>query len=55
MQMKGVPGDLILKWVGHVNLKITGGYTHFDEAFRKKTIERVSAGSIKEDGPLDPT
>jgi len=46
LQMKGVPGDLILKWVGHVNLKITGGYTHFDEDFRKKTIERVSAASI---------
>lgn len=46
LQMKGVPGDLILKWVGHVNLKITGGYTHFDEDFRKKTIERVSAGSV---------
>ena len=46
LQMKGVPGDLILKWVGHVNLKITAGYTHFDEDFRKKTIERVSVGSI---------
>ena len=46
LQMKRAPGDLILKWVGHVNLKIIAGYTHFVEGFRKEIIERVSAGSI---------
>lgn len=38
LQQKGVPGDLIIKWVGHTSLKITSIYTHFDEDFRKRTV-----------------
>jgi integrase len=41
LQAKGVPGDLIIRWVGHVNLKITSLYTHFSEEFRKETIARL--------------
>jgi hypothetical protein len=46
LQMKRVPGDLILKWVGHVNLKITAGYTNFDEAFPEADDRAGSAPSI---------
>jgi Phage integrase family len=41
LQAKGVPGDLITRWVGHVNLKITSLYTHFTDEFRKETIARL--------------
>jgi len=43
LQAKGVPGDLIIRWVGHVNLKITSLYTHFSEEFRRETIARLEA------------
>ena len=45
LQAKGVPGDLIIRWVGHVNLKITSLYTHFTEGFRKETIARLDPKS----------
>jgi integrase len=45
LQARGVPGDLIIRWVGHVNLKITSLYTHFSEEFRKETIARLDPKS----------
>src|SRR5439155_252411 len=43
LQTKGVPGDLIIRWVGHVNLKITSLYTHFSEEFRRGSIAKLEA------------
>ena len=36
-----VPGDLIKEWVGHTSLKITSGYTHFDDAYRQDIIKNL--------------
>lgn len=45
LQQAGVPGDLITAWVGHSNLQITSRYTHFDESFRRDTVDRL--GTIR--------
>jgi hypothetical protein len=49
MQMAGVHIDLITKWVGHTDFKITWNYTHFSDKFRKDEANRV--GQLD---PLDP-
>jgi integrase len=41
LQTKGVPGDLILKWVGHSNLRTTSDYTHFQDDFRQQIASQV--------------
>ena len=41
LQAMGVPGDLIMKWVGHTSLKITCVYTHFSDQFRKETVAKL--------------
>jgi len=45
LQAMGVPGDLIMKWVGHTSLKITSVYTHFSDQFRKQTVARTAPSS----------
>jgi integrase len=45
LQAMGVPGDLIMKWVGHTSLKITAVYTHFSDQFRKETVSRLVPSS----------
>lgn len=46
LQAMGVPGDLIMKWVGHTSLKITSVYTHFDDRFRKETVAKLVPSSL---------
>jgi integrase len=41
LQQSKVPGDLIKEWVGHTRLKITSGYTHFDEEYVRRTIDEL--------------
>jgi integrase len=45
LQAMGVPGDLIVKWVGHTSLKMTSVYTHFSDQFRKETVSRLVPSS----------
>jgi integrase len=53
LQASGVPGDLVLAWVGHSNLKTTSGYTHFSEDFKAK-VARATGLFSNEDGPNGP-
>jgi integrase len=41
LQENGVPGDLILEWVGHSNLRTTSRYTHFRDEFRQQVANDV--------------
>jgi site-specific recombinase XerD len=41
LQKGGVPGDLIIKWVGHSNLRTTSSYTHFDDQYQKNIVQQV--------------
>jgi len=41
LQQNRVPGDLIKEWVGHTSLKITSGYTHFDDAYRSDIVKNL--------------
>lgn len=45
LQAMGVPGDLIMKWVGHTSLKITSVYTHFSDQFRKEIVSKLVPSS----------
>jgi integrase len=45
LQVMGVPGDLIMKWVGHTSLKVTSVYTHFSDQFRKETVAKLVPSS----------
>jgi integrase/recombinase XerD len=43
LQQNRVPGDLIKEWVGHTSLKITSGYTHFDDDYRRGIIKSLKS------------
>jgi integrase len=42
LQASGVPADFTKNQVGHSSLKTTSGYTHFSEAFKRETVERLA-------------
>lgn len=42
LQTSNVPGDFTLSQVGHSSLRITSGYTHFTDEFRRETVERLA-------------
>jgi len=42
LQENKVPGDLILRWVGHSNLRTTGRYSHFSSDFRQQEAVHVA-------------
>lgn len=43
LQSSLVPGDFTLSQVGHSSLRTTSRYTHFTDAFRRETIERLAS------------
>lgn len=43
LQQDRVPGDLIKEWAGHTSLKITSGYTHFDDDYRQEIIKSLKS------------
>jgi integrase len=43
LQTNGVPADFTKSQVGHSSLRTTSGYTHFSEAFKRKTVERLAS------------
>ena len=42
LQANGVPADFTKSQVGHSSLRTTSGYTHFTEAFKRETVERLA-------------
>jgi integrase len=42
LQASGVPVDFTKSQVGHSSLRTTSGYTHFSEAFKRETVERLA-------------
>lgn len=54
LRMAGVPDDLTKTWIGHSNLRVTSGYTHFDSAFRARVANAcgisVSIGPNRPNG-----
>jgi integrase len=44
LQANNVPGDFTKSQVGHSSLRMTSSYTHFSEAFARKTVERLANG-----------
>ncbi len=42
LQANGVPPDFTRSQVGHSSLRTTSGYTHFTEAFKRETVERLA-------------
>lgn len=43
LQANGVPSDFTKSQVGHSSLRTTSGYTHFTEAFKRETVERLAS------------
>lgn len=43
LQTSGVPADFTKSQVGHSSLSTTSGYTHFSDAFKRKTVERLAS------------
>jgi integrase len=43
LQAGGVPPDFTKSQVGHSSLRTTSGYTHFTEAFKRETVERLAS------------
>jgi integrase len=43
LQSNNVPGDFTKSQVGHSSLRTTSRYTHFSEAFRRETVERLAS------------
>jgi integrase len=57
LQAGGVPGDLVMEWVGHSNLRTTSRYTHFRDEFRKQVASDVglfSQATVAEKLPVGP-
>jgi integrase len=42
LQANGVPADFTKSQVGHSSLRTTSGYTHFSEALKRETVERLA-------------
>ena len=42
LQASGVPADFTKSQVGHSSLRTTSGYTHFTDAFKRETVERLA-------------
>jgi integrase len=42
LQANGVPADFTKSQVGHSSLRTTSGYTHFTDAFKRETVERLA-------------
>jgi integrase len=42
LQANGVPADFTKSQVGHSSLRTTSGYTHFTDAFKHETVERLA-------------
>jgi integrase len=42
LQASGVQADFTKNQVGHSTLRTTSGYTHFSEAFKRETVERLA-------------
>ena len=42
LQAGGVPADFTKSQVGHSSLRTTSGYTHFTDAFKRETVERLA-------------
>jgi len=43
LQVSGVPADFTKSQIGHSSLRTTSGYTHFSEAFKRETVERLAS------------
>lgn len=43
LQSSLVPGDFTTSQVGHSSLRTTSRYTHFPDAFRRETVERLAS------------
>jgi integrase len=43
LQAGGVPPDFTKSQVGHSSLRTTSGYTHFTDAFKRETVERLAS------------
>jgi integrase len=43
LQTNGVPTDFTKNQVGHSSLRTTSGYTHFSDAFKRETVERLAS------------
>jgi len=46
LQANGVPADFSKSQVGHSSLRTTSGYTHFTDAFKRETVERLAPKKI---------
>jgi integrase len=42
LQTSGVPADFTKNQIGHSSLRTTSGYTHFTDAFKRETVERLA-------------
>jgi hypothetical protein len=47
---RGVPGDLVMEWVGHSSLRTTARYTHFRDDYRHQVATEVGLFS---NGPAE--
>jgi len=45
LQANNVPGDFTKSQVGHSSLRVTSGYTHFSDNFKRDTVERLAVAS----------
>lgn len=43
LQASGVPADFTKSQVGYSTLRTTSGYTHFTDAFKRETVERLAS------------